>query len=114
MTFTQILNNEGLTASEKIAKLSSLTTKAREAYGNQETEIAVPDVPTTEGIVSIKYLSDEDKVSLASCQIRNIANEAIATTECEEGAVLDREIERLVAKNPVLVNLLAKSESSYI
>jgi hypothetical protein len=114
MTFTEIFSSEELSNSEKVAELASITTKARKDYGNTEQDIGEPTVNTSEGLKNIKYLNDEDKVAIAKTEFKIILNTAVASVDCQEGTVLDSEVKRLVAINPVLVNILCRVESAYI
>ena len=114
MTFTEILSNEDFTADQKVEKFTTLVAKARKAYGNEDVEIAEPIIQGTEGGISLRYYAAEDKVSLAATELTSISTHAIHLVEGTEGAVLDKEIERLVATNPVLCNIGAKSTSAYI
>ena len=114
MTISQILDNKESTATNKIEQLAEVVAKARKAYGNGKLDITAPKVPTTDGYVNINLLSDEDKVALASIEIRKIIVDATAAVECTEGIVLDRKIEVALATNPVLVNITTKVDSAYI
>ena len=118
MTLTQILNRENKTAESKAEALTAITaiiTKARAAYGNTDVEVATPgSVNTCDGHMDMQYLTDGDKLALASNEIRKIRTKAIEITTCTTGAVLDKEIERLLAVNPILNSLQATSGSEYI
>ena len=114
MTISQILDNNDMPAAEKVAGLAKVIAKARTAYGNTDLEITAPKVHTTDGSVPIKLLSDEDKVALASIEIRSILTKVTAGTECTEGVVFDKQIEFYLAINPILANLTAKVESAYL
>ena len=115
-TLTQIINtpNKKLDSASKIEAITKKVNKARKQYGNTDVEIDAPKVQTCEGLVAMTYLSDADKVALAGKEVRNIRIQAIETTECTKGAVLDREVERLLSINPILTNLEASSNSDYI
>ncbi len=116
LTLTQIINidENAMDAAAKLVAISTIVDKARKAYGNTEVEIDTPRVNTCEGAVDLAFLSDADKVALAGQEIRTIRMRAIEATEATDGAVLDREIERLLSVNATLVNLAASSESAYI
>jgi len=114
LTLTQIVNDTEMKSVEKLELIAAVVVKARKAYGNSEVEIECPEVNTCEGIVNIKFLSEDGKAALAGREITAIRMAAIEATTATEGAVLDREVERLIAVNPVLANLLAESESAYI
>jgi len=114
LTLTQIVNDEKMEASEKLEAINKKVKKARKAYGNEDVVIATPRVHTCDGLVDLKYLSDADKAALAAQEITSIRIRAIEATEATEGAVLTREIERLLATNSTLVNILAASDNEYI
>ena len=116
LNLTQIINADDKTmdAEAKIEAISAKVNRARKAYGNSDVVIATPVVNTCEGKVDLKFLSDSDKVALAGTSIRNIRMRAIEAVKATDGAVLDREIERLLAVDSVLVNLFVTSDSEYI
>lgn len=116
MTLTQIINasTETISNAEKIEKISAVVAKARAAYGNGEVVIPSPKVNTAEGVVDIKFLTEADKVALAGAEVATIRMRAIEAVEATDGAMLDKEIERLLAVNSTLVNLTAESDSEYI
>ena len=113
-TLTQLINDKDMSTEDKLTKILSKVNTARKAYGNENSEIAVPEVNTCEGMVELTYLSNDDKVELAASEINSIRTTAIETTKYTEGSVLDREIERLLSVNPILVNLASESDSEYI
>lgn len=113
MTLTQILNSKKK-AAKKLEMVAEVVAKARKKYGNTDEEITSPEVNTTEGMTDLAYLTDADKVVMASKEINSIRVKAIESTKVTEGTVLDREIERLLAINPVLANLDSTSGSEYV
>jgi len=116
LSLTQIINADEKTmdASAKLEAITGKVNKARKAYGNTDVEIDTPKVNTCEGRVDLQYLPDTDKVALAAQEIRMIRMRAIEAVEAIDGAVLDKEVERLLAVNATLVNLTATSDSEYI
>ena len=110
----EIFTNEDMAASEKVGAIASIVEKARENYGNSDMDITIPEVSTCEGITDLSLMSDDDKVAIAERSVSNIIQTAVEFTKEEEGIVLDKEIERLVATNPVLVNLSEAVDSEYI
>lgn len=114
MTFNEILTNKDSVASEKLKQLVELVYDIREAYGNTEAEIDIPYVNTPDGMVSLTYLDDESKVALAGQSVRAASIEAVEICEATQGAVLDKEIEGLIATDPILCNLTASSGSKYL
>jgi len=113
-TLTQIINDDKTEAAAKLPAISRIVSKARKAYGNSDVEIDIPEINTCEGKTGLQYLTAEDKVAVAANEISAIRVCAIEATKATDGAVLDREIERLLAVNPVLVNLETESGSDYI
>ena len=114
MTITEILDNQETPVAEKLKQLSKVVSKAREAYGNTATEVNAPKVNSTEGYVELKFLSPEDKLAIAKGNIRGITMETIALTELSQGAVFDKEFERLLALDPVLANISTVVTSKYL
>ena len=110
----EIFTNEDITASEKVGAIASIVEKAREKYGNKDMEITMPEVATCEGITDLSLMSDDDRIVIAERVVKAIIREATEITKEEEGIVLDKEIERLVATNPFLVNLSETVDSEYI
>ena len=113
MNITQIMENKELNATEKLSKLADVIAEARKAYGNEEMEITCPEVLTTEGVMSMKYLSAEDKLVEASKAINGVLSTAIAANECNEGVILDKAIEVGLATDPILCNLTTTTGSKY-
>lgn len=113
MTMTEILQSDA-SATEKLTQLSQVVSTIRTAYGNPHIDIDVPEVNTSEGVSSMKYLSSEDKLALAERAIKQVI--LIASEACEEqqGVLFDKEVESLVAVSPVLTNLLTSTDSKYI
>lgn len=114
MTLTEILDNTETPTSEKLLQLAKVVSKAREAYGNTEETLTPPRVNTSEGFVEMKYLSNDDKLVIAKQQIRHITMEVIATTDMVEGAVFDKEFERLLSLNAHLSHITSKTDSKYL
>lgn len=114
MTITEILDNPDTPVAEKLDQLAKVVSKAREAYGNTDADLTAPKVHTTEGYVDMKYLSPDDKLVIAKQQIRSTTMETIATTDVVEGAVFDREFERLLSLNAHLSHITSKTDSKYL
>lgn len=109
-----IIADKDMAATDKVAKLTEIVNKARAAYGNEKAEITAPKIHTCDGMVDLRYVSADDKVAVAGNELRKIKTAAIEVVSATEGALLDKEIERLIAVNPVLANLAAASDSDYI
>lgn len=113
MTFTEILISDA-SAEVKLQELANLVKDIRTSYGNTDIEVEVPYVTTADGMVELKYLDAESKVVLAGRQIKAATMEAVEECACNPACVLDREIERLIATNPIMCSLLANTNSKYI
>lgn len=113
MTFTEILKSDA-SSEAKLSQLSELVTKIRTTYGNKDHDIEVPYVNTVDGMVSLKYIDADSKLTLAERAIKSITIEATEACECTPGLLFDKEVEWLVATNAVLCNLQASTGSSYI
>ena len=114
MGLSKILNNKKLESDEKLAKIVKIVQTAQENYGNEDHEADAPEVPTTDGMVSMDYLSDDDKLAIAAQCITDIRNTAIEEVKCNPLAILDAEVTALIATSPVLTNLASKSSASDI
>lgn len=113
MTFTEILTSDA-SAEVKLQELANLVKDIRTSYGNTDVEVEVPYVTTADGMVKLKYLDAESKVVLAGQQIKAATMEAVEECACNPACILDREIERLVATDPIMCSLLATTNSKYI
>lgn len=113
MKINEIIERD-ISDSEKVVAIAEIVSKARKNYGNADIEISTIGINTTDGIVDMEYLGSGDKVAVAHREFKNCVLQAIEHCKCTEGSILDKEIESLIATNPVLVNLLKESESSYI
>ena len=114
MKLMELLNSEELSATEKIDRLGAIVDAARAAYGNQDVEVEVPFVSTTEGNIRLNMLTPADKVAVATQTIGIIAADCIEYGEENKAIILDKSIEEAIAIHPVLINLEADSGSKYL
>lgn len=114
MTFNDILKNKDASAEAKLQDLINLVDGIRKEYGNSDIEIDVPYVNTPEGMVNFMYLDEESKVVFAGQAVREATVEAVEICECTQGAVLDKELESLIAVCPILCNLAVSTSSKYL
>ena len=113
MTFNSVLKSDA-SSEAKLQDLINLVSGIRKEYGNSDIEIDVPYVNTPEGMVSFMYLDDESKVAFAGQAVREATVEAVEICEATQGAMLDKELESLVATCPILCNLSSTSGSKYL
>jgi hypothetical protein len=113
MKILNTLNNEETTSTEKLETVANFVKVVRERYGNADKEITPNKVYTSEGYVPISLLSNDEKVVVATQEIKEAIAMATAGTENTEGAIFDRVLEALIAVNPILVNLDMESDSAY-
>ena len=113
MKILETLNNEETKPTEKLEAIAAFVGTVRSKYGNTESEIQTVKVNTTDGQVPISLLSNEEKVAVATGEIKEIIAMTTAVSENSEGSVWDRIFEGFVAVNPVLVNLNESTDSAY-
>ena len=113
MTITEILKSEA-SATEKLSQLAEIVTAVRAAYGNTEAEVETPYIPTPDGMVDLKYLDADSKLALVERTVKAATIEAVETCEANSALVFDREIERLIAADAIMCNLLTSTGSKYI
>ena len=113
MKILNVLNNEDTTTADKLEAVTTFVTNVRTKYGNTDIEIQTVKVPTTEGYTPISLLTNEEKVVVATSQIKDLISMTTAVIENTEGSIFDRVFEGFVAVNPVLVNLDEATESTY-
>ena len=112
MKILEILQSEE-SGTEKLDAVKTLVEAVRRAYGNEDLKITEEQVSTAEGYMSLSLLSVDEKVAVAISAIKVAISNATARVELEEGTVFDREFERLIAKDALLTNLGAESDSVY-
>ena len=103
-----------MSSAKKLAKITETVTILRELYGNQDVEVEAPEIPTSEGMVSMDYLSDDDKLAVAARFITDIRNESIERVKANPLTILDNEVVSLIATSPVLTNLDSTNTASEI
>ena len=113
MTITEILKSEK-SATKKLEQLQEVVISARKEYGNAEVEVEVPTVNSADFVLSIKYLDAQSKIQLVERVVRLVTTEVVELCEENEALVFDKEVERQIASNPILCNLLASTNSKYI
>ena len=113
MKILNTLNNEETTSAEKLAAVAAFVTTVRTKYGNTDKEITAVKVPTTNGFVPISLLTEDEKITIAESEIREVVAMSTAVSENAEGSLFDRVFEGFVAVNPILVNLDQVSDSAY-
>jgi len=113
MKILETLNNEESTTADKLAAVKTFVESVRTKYGNTDKEIQPAKIATSEGHIPISLLSNEEKVAVATGEIKEIIAMTTAVTENTEGAIFDRVFEGYVAVHPVLTNLDMVSDSEY-
>lgn len=115
MKILETLANDSkkMTASLKLKAVRNLVKDVRATYGNEEAEITSVKVNSSEGLVSVGLLTNDEKVAVATQVIKKCISQATVIAENTEGAIFDRAFESLVAVHPVLTNLNEKSDSQY-
>ena len=114
MTITQIIEQTEVESSVKLKEIAEVVSKARKKYGNEDFESESPMVATTEGYVRMSGLSSNDRLALAEKAILNIKTAALEAFEQNPAIVVNKEIEKAIATNDVLINLTKVIENDYI
>ena len=114
MNLTKILNHPKMSPAKKLAKITETVQQIRNIYGNTDIEVEAPEVPTINGSESMDYLSDNDKLVLATQCITQIRHEAIELAKSNPLVVLDNEVISLIATSAILTNLASTNTASDI
>lgn len=114
MSIIKILNDKNTSAEEKLASVAEIVANAREKYGNSEAEIPTTNVNTTYGSVSFEHLEDDSKVEMIKAEVQKIKAAAIEAERQTAGTNVNKEIEKLIATNSLLNNVVAKDEFDYL
>ena len=113
MTITEVLRSEA-SATDKLSQLGGIVTTIRMAYGNTGADVETPYISTADGMVDLKYLDADSKLALVERTVKAATIEAVEACEANSALVFDREIERLIASDAIMCNLLASTGSKYI
>jgi len=113
MKILATLSNEKIENEEKLNAVNEFVAAVRKQYGNTDAEIPAKKVATFEGMVPISLLSPDEKIAVATNEIKQIISMATAGTENADGVVFDRVLEALVAVNGILCNLDQETDSAY-
>jgi hypothetical protein len=114
MSLTKILSNEKTSAEEKLEAVAQVVAAAREAYGNADQDIAVPDVNTVHGVMPFNVLEDEAKVELLQSTVGIIKASAVEYARTNPGTNINRRIEELLATDGMFTNVAAGTKFEYI
>lgn len=113
-SITKILAEKDVTSEDKLAGIAEIVAVARKAYGNEDEKISCPEVNTTHGVMDFVHLEADAKVSLLSGEIQRIKAQAIEFCKQNEGSVMNKKIEELLATNGLFVNVSAGTKFDYI
>lgn len=114
MSITKILANKNLSDEEKLEQVAEIVASARESYGNKDVVIADKKVDTTHGALAFSHLEDESKVQILMNEALCIKSSATAFAENNEGSVLNKKVEELLATNAFFANVSTGTEFSYL
>ena len=98
---------------KKLEAIVSTVAKARAAYANEDMDITVPEVNTTDGVVDLSMLNKTDKLALAIRAIDTIRTHAHEDAKNNEGVNVSKAIEAMLATSPLLANLTESPENDY-
>lgn len=114
MTITAILADKDISASDKLTGVNEIIDKIRAKYGNADVTVDIPYVNTVDGEVRLSTLNDEDKLAILEQTIKNIKLHATEMVDQNDAVIFDREIERMIATDNVLINITASLGSAYL
>lgn len=114
MSITTILSNKDMSAEDKLASVADTVSIIRASYGNSEVTIPAVKVNTVNGNLPFTHLENNSKVEVLIARAMRIKAQAIAYTEENEGTVLNKKVEELIATDPFFANISAKSVFEYL
>lgn len=114
MSITATLMNKDATAVDKLEDVAKVVAALRKSYGNSDAKVADVKVNTTHGLLPFSNLEPESKVELLLNEAQSIKAKAIAAIEDTPSLMLDKEVERMIATNPLFANASAKSAFSVL
>ena len=113
MNLTELFSNEEMTAAAKLEGIAEVVASAKKAYGNEDSEIGEPAIPSTDGFTAISMISPEGKVELAKAEVACIKANAYEDSQTD-GVVFNKRIEEYLAISPVLTHITATVDSEYL
>lgn len=114
MSIIKVLNDKNTSSEDKLQAIAEVVASARAAYGNQGTEIPSTSVNTTYGAVDFENLEDDSKVELIKGEVMRIKVIAVEAAKATPGTNVNKEIEKLIAVNSFLNNIVAKTKFDYL
>lgn len=114
MSITKILSEKDVAASDKLARVAEVVAGARENYGNVDAEVGCPDCNTTNGVMAFDMLDEDGKVEMLKGEVARIKAQAVEFCRNNEGTVLNKKIEELLATNGYFCNIAAGTKFEYI
>jgi len=114
MSITKVLNDPKISDSDKLTLVAEIVAGAKEAYGNSDVVITVEKVTTTHGSLPFSHLEDDSKVEILRNEALNMKANAIAFVEDNEGTVLNKKVQELLATNPFFANVSSGTEFEYL
>jgi hypothetical protein len=113
-SITKILTDKDSSSEEKLSAVADVVSVARKAYGNEDAEVAVPSVQTTNGSMPFIHLEDDSKVEILRHQLASLKARAVEASEQDSAVNINKEIEKLLATNGYFVNIAGGVKFEYI
>ena len=116
MSITKILATPvaELSHADKILQVATIVAAARKAYGNTDKKIDSPQIPTSEGVMSLEYVSDETKVYLIGKEIRQIRMAVMEAEKTQPGVNPNKLVESMMATSGILANISNTTDFNYL
>jgi len=114
MSISEILNEKDAVASEQLTSVAKVVAGAREAYGNDDEDIGVPDVNTAHGVMAFDMLDAESKVHVLKGEVVAVKAAAVEFCRNNAGTMVNKKIEELLATNGYFANVDTGVKFEYI
>ena len=114
MSIIKILNDKNESSEAKLAAVKEIVAEARSKYGNEDATIPTTAVNTIYGSVDFEHLEDDSKVEVIKGEVQKIKTLAVEASKTTAGTNINKEIEKLIATNSFLNNVVAKAKFDYL
>ena len=110
MSITKILASKEASDEDKLKSIAEIIAGVRESYGNADVEILPVKVNTPHGFLPFINLEDDSKIEVLKNQAMAIKAAAITFVEENQGTVLNKRVQELLAINPFFANVSAGTQ----
>lgn len=104
MTLTEILDKKS-TTEEKLEEVKKLVDKTRKSYGNEDSTIEVPVVPTVSGVTPFNMLEANSQLHFVTKAVNDMKMMAMEAENDIKGLNVEKYVEMLIATDPTLASV---------